>query len=102
MRQRKAQIFDNMRNQYQQIKISWDGYDDYDNWFAKDLNNAKLGAISIYRDYVPAFQALLRENNNDLNAFYAAAERIGELPKEQRQKEMQRLGEMTNLSSSTD
>ncbi|WP_455203434.1 aminopeptidase [Kaarinaea lacus] len=92
MRQRKAQIFDNMRNQYQQLKIRWDGYDGYDKWFAKDLNNAKLGAVSIYRDYVPAFQALLRENNNELNAFYAAAERIGELPKEQRQKEMQRLG----------
>ena len=91
MRRKKAGIYRQMQQQYAQLKASWQGYNGYDNWFAKDLNNAKLGTIGIYRDLVPAFQALLREHHDDLSAFYDAAEQLSKLPEEQRTAQLDKL-----------
>ena len=83
-RSTKAQIFESMRTQYVQLKQSWGGNTAYDKWFAKDLNNAKLGAVATYEDYVPAFLRLLEQNKQDLPAFFKAAKELGELPKVER------------------
>lgn len=91
MRERKAAVFQEMRQQYAQLKADWDGYSGYDAWFASNLNNAKLGTIGVYRDLVPAFQALLRQQHGDLQAFYAAARQLSKLPKEQRDAELDKL-----------
>ncbi len=85
-RQKKAQIFAQMRSQYLEMKASWQGYSGYDNWFEKDINNAQIAAVNTYRDYVPAFQALLEKQGHKLPAFYQAAKELGALPKEQRSK----------------
>ena len=91
-RRGKARLFADMRSAYGLLKDSWGGYDGYDAWFADGLNNAKLAAVSTYRDYVPWFRLLFRQTGGDFAAFYRAAAMIGALPKEQRLERLQQIG----------
>ena len=85
---RKMAIKIELRQEYQQLKKQWGGSvtesAGYDAWFAEDLNNAQLAAVTTYRDHVPAFQQLLAEQGNDLAAFYRACAALGEMPTEER------------------
>lgn len=83
-RSRKQAIFEKMRDEYVLLKQDWGGYSGYDRWFEGAINNAKLGAVSAYHDYVPLFQAQLARNGGDLPAFYAAVEQIAGAPKAER------------------
>ena len=84
MRTRKAAMTMALRIQYQQLKKHWGGDEGYDRWFAKDLNNAQLAAVTTYQDYVPGFQRLLAEQGGDIVAFYQACAALGELSLEKR------------------
>ena len=90
-REKKAEIFAEMRNQYHRLKASWDDYAGYDKWFEKDINNAQIAAVNTYRDYVPAFQILLKQQEGNLAEFYKAAAKLGDLPKDQRSKALTAL-----------
>jgi predicted aminopeptidase len=90
-RQRKNQIAAELRENYNKLKAQWGGINDYDGWFAHPLNNAKLNTIASYYDLVPAFQALLTANKNDLEKFYGAVGALGKLPIEQRHQELAKL-----------
>lgn len=85
MRAEKVVIIDNMQSEYQQLRESWDGFAGYDRWFSKPINNAQISAVTTYRDYVPAFQALLVQKNYDMPAFYKAVEELGDMDSEERQ-----------------
>ena len=98
MRQQKAQVIEDMQNRYQQLKDGWDGYEGYDRWFSRPINNAQIAAVTTYRDYVPAFQNLLAKHKHDMKAFFQAVEELGELSKEQRN---QAINELLNRSSSS-
>jgi predicted aminopeptidase len=89
MRVQKAQIFAQMRTDYQALKQSWDGFAGYDRWFGEPLNNAQLASVAIYTQLVPAFQALLREQSADLPRFYAEVKRLAALPRAERDAAMQ-------------
>lgn len=91
MRKDKTTIIEDMKQQYQQLKAGWDGYAGYDRWFSKPINNAQIAAITTYRDYVPAFQALLAKHNHDMRAFYEAVAGLGELSKKERTNAIQKL-----------
>ena len=95
---KKAALIDDMKQQYEQLKTAWDGYAGYDRWFSKPINNAQIAAVTTYRDYVPAFQALLAKNNYDMRAFYQAVAKLGELPKQQRNLAIQELMPTDNPS----
>jgi len=88
MRDEKRRVFDTMQTDYQALKESWGGYAGYDNWFKRDLNNARLVAVSTYRRYVPAFYAMYEEANQDLARFYEIARAVSELPIEQRRAKL--------------
>lgn len=92
----KKRIFNRLQTEYAVLKQRWDGYSGYDNWFAKDLNNAKLLSVVTYQDYVPAFQTLLVKQGHDLQKFYQAVAQLGDLPKEQREEELKRLVKVDN------
>jgi len=88
-RQRKEQIIANLRADYEKVKMtSWGGNPEYDNWFHKPINNAKLNTVATYYEMVPAFNQLLHKCNDDLPCFYQEVRRIAKLPKEQRHKEL--------------
>ncbi len=87
----KAGIFADLKRAYQVLKQRWGGYSGYDRWFAQDLNNAHLVPIGLYHEYVPAFQALLREHGGDLETFYRAVEQLARLPEAQRTARLETL-----------
>jgi predicted aminopeptidase len=84
MSARKVVIKAELREQYQRLKKTWGGYKGYDEWFAQDLNNAQLAAVTTYRDRVSAFQRLLAKHDGDLVAFYRACAELGEMAEEER------------------
>lgn len=92
-RQLKSEEYEKLRENYQALKASWDGYSGYDNWFSKPLNNARLVSVATYTDYIPAFQVLFLDSNKDFEQFYQAAKALADLPFEARQLEMQVLSQ---------
>ena len=56
------------------------GFGGYDRYFAQALNNANLAAVATYTQRVPAFAKLLRDDHDDLPAFYASVGRLAKLP----------------------
>jgi len=88
----KIRAFNALRARYQRLKeMEWGGYAGYDRWFAQDLNNAHLAALNTYREFVPAFQALLAQNHGNLPAFYTAARELGALPENERVRRLRAL-----------
>ena len=80
----KQRILAELRHGYKNLKGNWGGYAGYEDWFARDLNNAQLNSIATYYDLVPAFERLLSTNDGDLEKFYAAVKQLAKLPKIER------------------
>lgn len=91
MRKRKNETIDDMLGDYGRLKEQWGGFSGYEPWFARRPNNAQIASVSIYTRLVPAFQALLRQEQNDLPRFYAAAKKLAALPKDERASALERL-----------
>jgi len=83
-RESKAVILSDMKNNYKQLKTQWGGNTAYDGWMSQDLNNAQLSTVSTYFNWVPAFERLLQEQDNDLAAFYQEVAALEQLGAEQR------------------
>jgi predicted aminopeptidase len=90
-RARKAEAFQQMADEYERLKASWNGFAGFDRWFAGKLNNAHVAAIAVYTALVPAFEALLAESGGDLKRFYARVKEIAALPEEERRIVLTRL-----------
>ncbi len=91
-RSAKTRIIDSLRRDYAEIRQrEWEGLPGYDEWFATDLNNAKLGSVAVYSAQVPAFRALLQLHYGQLAEFYEDAKRLAKLPKTQRDAELAAL-----------
>ena len=90
-RKGKTEIFKALRENYKQLKASWNGYKGYDNWFKRKLNNATLAPIGTYHHYVPAFVALLKKQGGNFTRFYEAANEIARMPKKKREQTMKLL-----------
>lgn len=78
-RQAKAEVFSSMRSDYNVLRKAWNGYDAYDAWMSRELNNAQLSTVATYFNWVPAFEQMLLDNGNDLNRFYAEVTAMTEL-----------------------
>ena len=52
-REAKQVAFTRMREDYEQLKRRWGGITDYDNFFARQLNNAQLASVTTYRRWLP-------------------------------------------------
>ena len=87
----KARVFEGMRSDYAALKVKWDGYTDYDKWFAQDLNNAHLAAIGMYHQHVTAFQKLLAQQHGDLTTFYRSVAKLTKLPRAERERSFRRM-----------
>ncbi len=77
----KARIFDDLREEYSQIKAVRAEFSNYDQWFALELNNARLATVSIYTQLLPAFQTLLAQQNGDMERFFHVVKKISKLPR---------------------
>jgi predicted aminopeptidase len=92
MRQRKTAEFERLRSEYRQMRDSqWGGDKRFDAWVYAPMNNARLLPIGLYDQWVPSFEGLFRQVNGDWVAFFAAVEKMGALPKEERKAALERL-----------
>ena len=89
LRIRKQKLLGELRLDYEKLKASWGGANEYDDWFAAEATNAKLNSVAAYYDLVPAFQRLLEENGGNMENFYLAVERLSKLPKKSRHQQLQ-------------
>ncbi len=87
----KREVFAQLQLDYRALRERWGGYAGYDQWFARDLNNAHLASVAAYRGLVPAFRALLAASGNDLPAFYTRVEALAELEPDARRAELEAL-----------
>jgi len=87
-RQKKQQHLKSIKNDYIKLRQQWNGYSGYDEWMAQDLNNAHFVLVQTYYDLVPMFRAILRQQNNDLDAFYNEVRKISELSDDEFDKEI--------------
>ena len=87
-RQKKLAIFEEMKSQYQDLKTEW-GRGNYDSWFDKPLNNARMLADAAYWKHVPGFLALYFEADHDWKTFYDKCEQLSELEKAERDKQLE-------------
>ncbi|HID80756.1 MAG TPA: aminopeptidase [Chromatiales bacterium] len=89
MRTEKAALFARLRENYNLQKNRWGGYEGYDRWFDRELNNARLASIAVYRDRVPDFVRWLDVCDGKFPKFYAAMKQLGKQEKQARQKRLQ-------------
>ena len=84
-RAEKTRVFDDLRRNYAALKTSWGGYNGFDVWLTSgELNNARMGAVGVYHQYVPAFQTLFTKLGGDFETFYREVERIAKLSSTER------------------
>ena len=92
MRRAKAAQFEQLRSEYRHLRDSqWGGDKRYDAWINQPMNNARLLPFGLYDQWVPAFAALFAREGGDWVRFYAAVERLGGLPVEQRKAALRQL-----------
>lgn len=100
-RQQKKLVFEAMKDEYEILKASWDGYAGYDRWFSEDLSNAHLSSVATYHDLVPGFKAmLLREQN--FGKFYAAVRTLSALDKETRHTKLTEFAKTYSMTAQAD
>jgi predicted aminopeptidase len=93
LREGKRRAIEDLRARYGQLKIRWDGYSGYDEWFRREINNAKLNSVATYYDLVPGFEGLLREEAGNLEQFYAAAGRLAKASRKDRHERLRILAQ---------
>ena len=84
MRSQKLQLQQTLREEYAALKQQWQGYEGYDGWFSRSLNNAQLSTVASYNDLLPFFATVFEQSNQDFSAFYAEVIRIASLPEKER------------------
>jgi len=75
-RKQKESIYSDLHDEFHRLKTDKNGLSAYDNWMNYSLNNAKIGSVAAYHDFVPAFQKMLAEKNGDLDQFYKACREL--------------------------
>jgi len=89
--QRKAALFAQMRADYAALRDGpWHGFVGYDRFFAQ-ANNASLGVLGAYLQWVPAFQALFQQEGENFPRFYAAVQRLADLSRPEREQALRAL-----------
>jgi len=96
MRDQKKATLERMQREYEQLKVKWNGWDEYDGWFRGTINNAKLNTVDTYYRLVPAFHELLQRSGGDLAEFYETAGALAKRTKPERQAELQALLETSD------
>ena len=86
MRSKKMTAFANYEFQIKKLVKQIGGTEKYANWLLKDLNNAKLSAMSTYQELVPVFKKLFKNCETDFNKFYQIVASMEVLSKDQRRE----------------
>jgi predicted aminopeptidase len=85
-RDKKQAIFTASRESYSVIAENMNYRGGFKNWFAGELNNAKIGSVSAYNTHAPAFLAMISALDYDFSAFFEMAYAIGAMDRTEREQ----------------
>jgi len=83
-RAKKALIFTELHNEYEQIKAQQFEMSAYDGWMNEPLNNARIVSVATYHDFVPAFHRMMEAHGGNLTQFYLACKTLAQKTKAER------------------
>ncbi|MFN3581243.1 MAG: aminopeptidase [Pseudomonas sp.] len=90
--QGKAQAFAQLELDYRQWRDQrWNGSRRFDPFFAEPLNNASLLPFALYDQWIPAFEQLFANAEQDWQQFYRDVEALARLPHSEREQRLQAL-----------
>ena len=84
MLQKKRDYIEALRKQYETLRQSWGGSDEFAYWMRMPINNAKLATIATYNDWTGSFAALLADEGGDMPKFLQRVKELARLPEAQR------------------
>ena len=85
-RAKKAAIFSELRNEFNDMKNRQTELSLYDNWMNRSLNNAKISSVVAYHDFLPAFQTILDRTGGNLDQFFDACRQLSQKNKDERHR----------------
>ena len=97
-REAKQAAFTRMREDYERLKRRWGGITDYDNFFARQLNNAQLASVTTYRRWLPGLSWYIDQYG--LAALYEQMAEIEDMPEDARDSLLQSWVEAAQTGSS--
>lgn len=75
----KAAVIELLPSRYEQLKARrWAGWNGFDRWFDRPINNARLLPVATYNTRVPEFLALFEHCNEEWRCFWDAAQALAE------------------------
>jgi predicted aminopeptidase len=80
----KQRQLESLRADYRALKSDSGDPGRFDAWLASDLNNAKLAAVSAYRELVPGLLEAYRRTGRDISVFYRQVEQLKRCSREER------------------
>ena len=98
MRERKSQILERLATDAEAL-VSREGKRSA-NWLRPPLNNARLVSIGLYEGHVAAFMRMFENCERDLACFYAAAERLAELDRDERTRQLESMSALLGTGQS--
>ncbi len=94
MREDKASLHRQLREDYLRLKQDWGGDNRYDQWVDTRINNAALSALATYRELVPAFRASFQQRGARLPEFMAWIEQMSECTADARRRALRNPQQM--------
>ncbi len=86
----KAEIYQSLRAELQLLKSEID-FSGVKTRRTAPMNNATLGSIAVYHKFVPAFRQLFQNCDQKFPDYFEAVERLGKLPRVERQRALDAL-----------
>ncbi len=84
----KARAIETLKADYAQLKSTWKLSEaeakSYDDWFYRDLNNARLGSVAVYTQHVAGFAHMIARAGGDMQKFHIDVKALAALPKAER------------------
>jgi len=84
-REKKQAIFATSREAYSVIAENLSYKGGFKNWFAGELNNAKIGSVSAYNTHARAFLTMIEALDYNFSAFFDMAQEIGAMDRTARE-----------------
>lgn len=102
-RKEKQKVLTEMKKDYESIKSHWPSHMNFDKWFAKPINNARLTSTMTYLRLIPAFYQMFVESGADWNRFYQNVRKLKDLTPEERKKFIEsKLAKNTSIQTVAD
>lgn len=91
MRAEKASAIEELRQGFEELKSEGGDYSRFERWINADINNAKLGTIATYNDWVPAFSRMFADLEYDFARLNARVRELAKLDKSDRDRALSEL-----------